>query len=98
MQGIEIQRDRPNRKLFISQSEYTKEILDRFGMIDSKHVATPMYRSYSELIQQESVAANDVPYGQVIGSLMYFMIGSRPDLAFAIGKLSQHAESTSNFH
>ena len=96
MLGIEIQRDRPNRKLFISQSEYTKEILDRFGRSDSKSIATPMDRSYSELVQQQSSPANDVPYRQVIGSLMYLMIGSRPDLAFAIGKLSQHAESPSN--
>ena len=67
-------------------------------MSDSKHVATPMDRSYSELVQQESAPAKDLPYRQVIGSLMYLMIGSRPDLAFAIGKLSQHAESPSNFH
>ena len=96
--GIEIIRDRPNRKLFTSQSEYTKEILDRFGMSYSKHVATPMDRSYSELVRQESAPANDVPYRQVIGSLMYLLIGSRPDLVFAIGKLSQHAESPANFH
>ena len=51
MLGIEIQRDRPNRKLSISQSEYTEEILDRFGMSDSRHVVTPMDRSYSELVQ-----------------------------------------------
>ena len=98
MPGIEIRRDRTNRKLFISQSEYTKEILGRFGMSDSKHVATPMDRSYSGLVQQESAPANDEPYRQVIGSLMYLMVGSRSNLAFAIGKLSQHAESPSNFH
>ena len=96
--GIKIRRDRPNRKLFITQSEYTKEILGRFGMSDSKYVATPMDRSYSELVQPKSAPANDVPYRQVFGSLMYLMIGSEPDLAFVIGKLSQHAESPSNFH
>ena len=95
MLDIEIRRDRTNRKLFTSQSEYTKEILGPFGMSDSKHVATPMDRSYSELVQHESAPANDVPYRQVIGSLMYLMIGCRPDLAFAIGKLSQHAEPPS---
>ena len=67
-------------------------------MSDSKHVSTPMDRSFSELVQQESTPANDVPYRQVIGSLMYLMIGSRPDFAFATGKLSQHAKSPSNFH
>ena len=61
MLGVEIQRDRSNRKLFICQSEYTKEILDRFAMSDSKHVATPMDRSYSESVQQESAPTNDLP-------------------------------------
>ena len=98
MLGIEVRRERTNRKLFMSQSEYIKEILNRFGMSDSKYVATPRDRSYSELVQQESAPENDVPYRQVIGSLMYLIIGSRPDLAFAIGKLSQHPESPSNFH
>ena len=67
MLGIEIQRHRPNRKLFISESEYTKEIFDRFGIFDSKHVAMPMDRSYSEFARQKSASANDVPYQQVIG-------------------------------
>ena len=62
MLGIEIQRDRPNRKLFISQAEYTKEILDRFGMSDSKREAPQMDRSHSELVQQQSSPEKDVPY------------------------------------
>ena len=98
MLGIEIKRDRTNRKLFVCQSEYTNEVLDRFGMFDSKHVVTPMDMCYNSLVNQESVPANDVPYRQAIGSLMYLMIGSRPDLACVIGKLSQHAEAPSNYH
>ena len=98
MLGIEIKRNRPNRQVFVSQSEYTEEVLDRFGMSDSKYVATPMDRSHFELVNQKSIPAEDVPYRQVIGSLMYLMIGSRPDLAFVIGKLSQYAETPSIFH
>ena len=98
MLGIEIKRSRPKRQVFVSQSQYTREILERFGISDCKHVATPMDRSYFELVNQESIPAEDVPYRQAIGSLMYLMIGSKPDLAFMIGKLSQHAESPSIFH
>ncbi len=98
MLGIEINRDRSSRQLFVSQSNYTREILDRFGMSDSKRVATPMDRSYEELVNQDAPLAENVPFRQVIGSLMYLMIGSRPDLAFVIGKLSQHSESPSKFH
>ena len=84
MLGIEIKRDRTNRKLIVCQSEYMKGVLDRFGMYDSKHVATPMDKSYNALVNHDSVPANDVPYRQAIGSLMYLMIGSRPD--FVVGQ------------
>ena len=70
MLGIEIRCDRTERKLFVSQSQYTKEVLKRFCMSDSKHVLTPMDRSYFELVDQNSPLANEVPYRQAIGSLM----------------------------
>ena len=98
MLGIEIRRDRRNRKLFMSQSEYTEEVLTRFGMSDSNYVSTPFDQSYQELSNHKSTPAVNIPYRQVIGSLIYLMIESRSDLAFVIGKLSQHAEAPTNFH
>ncbi len=98
MLGIEIRRDRSSRRLFISQSDYTEQILSRFGMLNSKLISTPMDRSYEELANQESDPAENVPYRQAIGSLMYLMIASRPDIAFAVGKLSQHSQSPSISH
>ena len=41
---------------------------------------------------QEDHATN-MPYREAIGSLMYLMIGSRPDLAFAVGKLARFCEN-----
>ena len=42
MLGIEIARDRKNRKLYISQQQYISEILERFNMSESQVVSTPM--------------------------------------------------------
>ena len=87
--GIQIYRNRSTRRLFISQSEYTRNLLDSFGMINSKSVLTPMDLSYNDTsIKEELEPAHDVPYRQAIGSLMYLMITPRPDIAYAIGKLS----------
>ncbi len=94
MLGIESTRDRANRQLFISQSEYTPTVLARFGMEKSRDVNTPMEKPGST--SESSPAAEDVPYRQAIGSLMYLIIGSRPNLTFAVGKLSQHSESPSH--
>lgn len=35
---------------------------------------------------------HEFPYRQAIGSLMYFMIGTRPDLAYIVGMLSRFME------
>jgi len=98
MLGIEISRDRTNRNLFINQSEYANTILERFGMVNARPVVTPMEKSYAELSELPSKPARNVPYRQVIGSLMWLMVGSRPDLAYAIGRLAQHSQSPTEYH
>lgn len=103
--GLEITRDRPNRRLHLTQSKYIVGILERFGMEDSKPVATPMEGtfSYEDRVEldcsgkQEGIMTN-VPYREAIGSLMYLMIGTRPDLAFCVGKLSQFCEAPKERH
>lgn len=36
----------------------------------------------------------DVPYQSAVGSLMYSMVGTRPDLAYAIGMMWIHEQSS----
>lgn len=98
MLGIKISRERASRKLFISQHDYAITVLERFGMETSKPVSTPMDKTFLDLVTVQSDPIDSVRYRQAIGSLMYLMIGSRPDLAFAIGKLSQHCENPNENH
>ena len=39
-----------------------------------------------------------IPYRNIIGSLMYAMTGTRPDIAYAIGALSQFNENPGELH
>ena len=39
-----------------------------------------------------------VPYSSVVGSLMYVMVCSRPDLAYAVSVVSRYMEKTSKEH
>ncbi|CAA7036548.1 unnamed protein product [Microthlaspi erraticum] len=41
---------------------------------------------------------DNVPYASAVGSLMYAMIGSRPDLAYAVGVISRFMSSPSRDH
>ena len=82
--GIEISRDRSTQSLIISQSEYTRNVLDRFGITKLKPVVTPMQKSYIEIPLENHKPAQDVPYRQAIGSLLYLMITTRLDIHFIL--------------
>ena len=97
--GIEVTRNRGNRTLRLSQSSYIAKILERFQMSDSSPTATPMAQQSSKPPSDDSKPlSDDVPYRSAIGSLMYLMICTRPDLGFAVGRLSQYCEHPLKMH
>ena len=100
--GLEIRRDRSSRTLHLSQTSYISTILERFSMQNSKPVPTPMESSFithSWNIQDSTHAlAGEVPYRQAIGSLMFLMVGSRPDIAFSVCYLAKFCESPLEQH
>eukprot|EP00794_Sanderia_malayensis_P016556 gene16556-biopygen13988 len=97
--GMLIQRDRDNKKLYISQKSYLESILKRFEMFESKPVATPMevgkvFKKLSEDEEQFDIKQ----YQAAIGSLNYAMIATRPDICSAVGILSQFMSKPSKEH
>ncbi|CDF39893.1 unnamed protein product [Chondrus crispus] len=54
--------------------------------------------SHTTTISTENDSETNVPYREAVGSLMYLMVGTRPDLAYAIGKLSQHSANPCESH
>lgn len=87
--GLEISRCRTSRTLHVCQGRYAEKVLQRFGMSDSKPVVTPMDVQL-EHNALEGERCDETLYRQAIGSLMYLMIGTRPDIAFVVGRLSQY--------
>ena len=80
------------------------DVLKRFGMEDCKAVGTPLDVNCKlvKLTQEENVqeeeSIREVPYKQAVGSLMYTMIATRPDLAFPISVVSQHMARPGSTH
>ena len=101
--GLEITTDRKAKKLFLTQESYMQKIVEKFGMSDCKPFATPIDEPKSskerlELVSEDDENAVGVPYREAIGSLMYLMIGSRPNIAFAVGKVARFCESPETKH
>jgi transposase InsO family protein len=102
--GLEVQHDK-ERKLFkLSQRKYIESVLERFGMADSKPVKTPMEQSVrltadmSPGDDRERATMAAVPYRSAVGSLMYAMVATRPDIAAAVGAVSRFAENPGHQH
>jgi Reverse transcriptase (RNA-dependent DNA polymerase) len=89
--GFRIFRNRSERKLTLSQEKYALSVLSRFGMSDANGARTPMEVSID--VDDSSELATNVPYREAIGSLMYLMVGTRPDIAFAVSRMAQYVES-----
>jgi len=95
--GIEIIRNRETKTIRLVQTAYTKAILERFGMTDCNPIATPMDTS-TTLTPNMNKDPINVPYRQLIGSLMYLAIATRPDLAYSVAILSRFLDSPTKEH
>jgi len=94
--GMKICRDRLNRKLTLSQAAYVEKVLQRFHMENAKAVSTPL-PSHLKLTKnmcpktpEEEEKMSKVPYASAVGSLMYAMVCTRPDIAHAVGVISRY--------
>ena len=94
--GMEIKRDRKSRLLFLSQQSYVEKVLQRFNMHDAKSVSTPVAPHFKLSALQCPSSDEDieymsrVPYSSAVGSLMYAMVCSRPDLSYAMSLVSRY--------
>jgi hypothetical protein len=102
--GMEIKRDRANRKLWLNQRKYVETILQRFNMQDSKPVNVPipvgvkLSAEQCPKTQEEEEDMSRVPYASAVGSLMYAMVCTRPDIAHAVGVLSRFMSNPGKEH
>lgn len=93
--GIRIKRC--NGGLVLTQSHYIEKVLRKFNHFDSKPVSTP-FDPNLKLYPNNGRAVNQLEYSRVIGCLMYAMSSTRPDIAFAVGKLSRYTSNPGQLH
>ena len=103
--GCKIVRDRPNRRMFLSQQDHAQKVLLKSCMSDSKHVDTPL-ASGAVLTQADSPdkSAHVTLEGErkwylgILVSLLYLVAWTRPDLAYAVSKLCRFMHNPGQVH
>ncbi|WVZ79655.1 hypothetical protein U9M48_027210 [Paspalum notatum var. saurae] len=102
--GMEIIRDRKSGLLYLSQRGYIEKVLRRFNMHNAKPVSTPLaahFRLSSDLCptsDDDIEYMSRVPYSSAVGSLMYAMVCSRPDLSHALSVVSRYMANPGKEH
>ncbi|MCQ7222035.1 DDE-type integrase/transposase/recombinase [Salmonella enterica] len=102
--GIKIYRDRSKRLLGLSQSTYIDKVLLRFAMQNSKKGFLPMShgvslsKTQSPSSREERERMDQIPYASAIGSIMYAMLCTRPDVSYALSMTSRYQSDPGECH
>ncbi|KAM1956212.1 hypothetical protein ACFX16_025655 [Malus domestica] len=83
--------------LFLSQHKYIHDLLVTAKMDGAKAVSTPLSTTHSLMLHDGSSLTDATPYRRLVGGLQYLSL-TRPDISFAVNKLSQFMHSPSETH
>jgi hypothetical protein len=86
-----------NQGIFISQTKYIREMLERFGMEDCKPIITPMQTSCKLSKDDYSKSTDQRQYRSMIGSLLH-VITSIPYVIQAVGQVARFQEEPKESH
>ncbi|KAL2633207.1 hypothetical protein R1flu_004686 [Riccia fluitans] len=104
--GMEIHRDVKGNRLWLTQRNYARKVLERFNMLDAKLVGTPLANHFKHQLSvkfcpldaTEKGLMSKIPYESAVGNLMYMMVCTRPDIAYALGKVSKYNANPGKVH
>jgi hypothetical protein len=100
--GISIDRNRATKEVTLHQSSYIEGLLRRYEHDNCNPVSTPMIpgtKLSRKDDESKSLIGKEISwYKQLVGSLMYIMIATRPDLAFTMSRLSKFFDSPTEEH
>lgn len=98
---MDIYRDSEKGILRLSQSEYIKKVVSNFRVEGAKSSLTPIgdhFKLSAVKEHEEGIDTDVTPYLSAVGSIMYAMVGSRPDLAYAVGLVSRFMSRPGKMH
>jgi hypothetical protein len=95
--GMNIERNQVHQTIDIHQHSYIRTILAKFRMNESRPLTTPMAMKLQKR-KPDKAACDPTAYQSMMGSLMYAMTATRPDIAYVIGVLSRYNHDPSNEH
>ena len=95
--GVQVKQD--NDGIWIGQPGYATKVIEKFGMLQCKPVATPVDTSQKLKKGDGGDATVDQTlYQSAVGSLLYLSGWTRPDIAFAVRNVAKFTENPTMQH
>ena len=104
MLGLEIKRNRELRTISLCQRSYIDSIISRYGFEDAKPLSIPMSPNSTLSRNDCPTTTSNIgkmagrPYREAVGSLMYAAVGTRPDIAYAVGQVARFSDNPGQPH
>ena len=99
--GINVRRDKENGTIELDQANYITSLLNTFGMGECRGTSTPMEVNgspSSTSSPQSTFNRSEIPYQNAVGSLLFLVQATRPDLAHAVSYISRFNHSFGESH
>ncbi|KAL0555831.1 hypothetical protein IC582_004332 [Cucumis melo] len=93
--GVKIRKNKTS--LSLCQSHYVEKILKKFDSFDVSPVRTPFDAS-KHLKKNKGDSVSQPKYAKIIGSVMYLINYTRPDIAYAVSRLSRYTHNPDIYH
>ncbi len=101
--GIRVERRRDGA-LLLNQNQYIDELIKKFNQENSKSSNIPIQpnNNLTSKLENEKESLRELVdpnmYRQVIGSLIYLMTSTRPDISYSVGLLSRFMSNPRELH
>jgi hypothetical protein len=95
--GIRVTHNHDKGMIALLQEKFIRETLECYGMSDTRPISTPTLAN-KHLHKLLSPKVNTKSYQHALGSLMYPMLATCPDLGYAIAALGCHATNSGPDH
>ena len=88
-----------NDSTLLQQSMYIDKILQRFDMTNAKNKPTPCPQGINkELGNTSPLLEDNTLYREIVGSLIYLMVNTRPDISYVVTLLGQYMSKPTVAH
>ena len=102
--GTNIRHNAESKFIFISQKDYIENIGRKFNIENCRPVSTPLPQgvNYGAISRpetdEEKIEMANYPYRELVGSLMFASVVSRPNIAHSVNKLAQYSSNPGLSH